>query len=70
MTKKNRKARRLRELYPDVKIKLFYQRDYLNLLVKYGLEEPSQLAADQLDTVEPRPLDLELGEEPPNRSLN
>lgn len=42
VTKKNRKARRLRELYPDVKVKILYQRDYLNLLVKYGLEEPSQ----------------------------
>jgi hypothetical protein len=29
-------------LYPDVKCKILYQRDYLNLLVKYGLEEPSQ----------------------------
>ena len=37
VTKKNRKVRRLRELYPDVKCKIFYQRDYLNLLVKYGL---------------------------------
>ncbi|MDQ3681250.1 MAG: hypothetical protein M3378_12070 [Actinomycetota bacterium] len=69
VTKKNRKARRLRELYPDIKIKLFYQRDYLNLLVKYGLEEPSQLAADQLDAVEPRPLDLELAEETPDPSF-
>ncbi len=42
VTKKNRKARRLQELYPDVKCKVLYQRDYLNLLVKYGLEEPSQ----------------------------
>ncbi len=42
MTKKNRKARRLMELYPDVKCKILYQKDYLNLLVKYGLEEPSQ----------------------------
>ncbi|MDP8992090.1 MAG: hypothetical protein M3N31_03415 [Actinomycetota bacterium] len=70
VTKKNRKARRLRELYPDVKIKLFYQRDYLNLLVKYGLEEPSQLAADQLDAVEPRPLDFELPEKPSDSSLH
>ena len=38
VTKKNRKVRRLRELYPDVKIKIFYQRDYLALLQKYGLE--------------------------------
>ncbi|HEX3327738.1 MAG TPA: hypothetical protein VHV50_12140 [Actinomycetota bacterium] len=42
MTKKNRKARRLMELYPGVTCKILYQRDYLNLLVKYGLEEPSQ----------------------------
>jgi len=38
VTKKNRKVRRLRELYPDVKVKIFYQRDYLALLQKYGLE--------------------------------
>ena len=44
VTKKNRKARRLVELYPDVHIRVLYQRDYLNLLVKYGLEPPSQLA--------------------------
>jgi len=43
VTKKNRKVRRLRELYPDVRCKIFYQRDYLNLLVKYGLEEPDHL---------------------------
>jgi len=40
VTKKNRKIRLLRELYPDIECKIFYQRDYLNLLVKYGLEEP------------------------------
>jgi hypothetical protein len=43
VTKKNRKVRRLRELYPDVRIKVLYQRDYLSLLAKYGLEPPSQL---------------------------
>ncbi|MDQ4123980.1 MAG: hypothetical protein M3134_00070, partial [Actinomycetota bacterium] len=42
VTKKNRKVRRLTTLYPDVKCKILYQKDYLNLLVKYGLEEPSQ----------------------------
>ena len=42
VTKKNRKVRRLRELYPEVKVKIFYQRDYLNLLVKYGLDEPAE----------------------------
>jgi hypothetical protein len=44
VTKKNRKARRLVELHPEIKIKVLYQRDYLQLLVKYGLEPPSQLA--------------------------
>jgi len=43
VTKKNRKARRLREQYPDITIRVLYQRDYLHLLVKYGLELPSQL---------------------------
>lgn len=38
VTKKNRKVRRLRALYPEVRVKVFYQRDYLHLLVKYGLE--------------------------------
>ncbi|MGH2729628.1 MAG: hypothetical protein ACRDJI_03365 [Actinomycetota bacterium] len=42
VTKKNRKVRRLMTLYPDVRCKVLYQRDYLQLLVKYGLEEPEQ----------------------------
>ncbi len=42
VTKKNRKVRRLRELYPDVKVKIFYQRDYVKLLQKYGLEPPDE----------------------------
>jgi hypothetical protein len=42
VTKKNRKVRRLTSLYPDVNCRILYQRDYLNLLIKYGLEEPSQ----------------------------
>jgi hypothetical protein len=42
VTKKNRKVRLLREHYPDIKCKIFYQRDYLDLLIKYGLERPSQ----------------------------
>ncbi len=62
VTKKNAKIRRLREQYPDVKVKIFYQRDYLNLLVKYGLEEPSQLADTPLDDHEPRPLEFALGD--------
>jgi hypoxanthine phosphoribosyltransferase len=34
--KKNRKLRRLRELYPEVRIKLFYARDFRMLLLKFG----------------------------------
>ena len=34
--KKNRKLRRLRELYPGVRIKLFYARDFRALMLKFG----------------------------------
>ena len=34
--KKNRKLRRLRELYPSIDIKLFYARDFRALMLKYG----------------------------------
>jgi hypothetical protein len=57
VTKKNRKARRLQERHPDVRVKVLYQRDYLRLLVKYGLEPPSQLVGDG-DAGEPVRLDL------------
>ncbi len=42
VTKKNRKVRRLRERYPEVKCKIFYQRDYMSLVAKYGLEDASR----------------------------
>ncbi|MBI4481502.1 MAG: hypothetical protein HY652_01295 [Acidobacteria bacterium] len=38
VTKKNRKVRRLKELYPDLNIKIFYERDYRSLVEKYGLQ--------------------------------
>ncbi|MDE2058601.1 MAG: cytidylate kinase-like family protein [candidate division NC10 bacterium] len=37
VTEKNRKIRRFRELYPEITLKVFYGRDYRNLLAKYGL---------------------------------
>lgn len=56
VTKKHRKLRRLTELHPEVKVKLLYQRDYLALLVKYGLESPERLGGEVPDEVPP--LDL------------
>ena len=41
VTRKNRKLRRLRELYPDVKVKLFYERDFERLATRYGLRKAS-----------------------------
>ncbi|MFO7299125.1 MAG: hypothetical protein DIU67_002895 [Actinomycetes bacterium] len=43
VTKKNRKVRQLREAHPGIRCKIFYQRDYLHLVIKYGLEEPEHL---------------------------
>ena len=34
--KKNRKLRWMRQLYPEVRVKLFYARDFRALMVKYG----------------------------------
>jgi hypothetical protein len=34
--RKNRKLRRARELYPDIRVKLFYARDFRALMLKYG----------------------------------
>ena len=45
VTRKNRKLRQLRALRPDLDVTLIYQRDYLALLTKYGLEPPEQHAA-------------------------
>ena len=38
VTRKNRKIRKLRERYPDVKVKLFYKHDFERLVEKYGLD--------------------------------
>jgi hypothetical protein len=37
VTRKNAKVRRLRELHPEISIKVVYRRDYLSLLDKYDL---------------------------------
>ena len=38
VTRKNRKLRKLRRLYPDVRVKLFYKRDIERLAQRYGLK--------------------------------
>ena len=40
VTRKNAKVRRLRQLYPEIDIRVLYRRDYLRLRSKYGLEAP------------------------------
>jgi hypothetical protein len=37
VTRKNRKVRRMRELYPDIRVKILYGRDYRRLLFKFGV---------------------------------
>lgn len=39
VTKKNRKVKLLRTIYPHVNIQVFYQKDFQNLIFKYGLVE-------------------------------
>jgi len=37
VTKKNRKVKRLKELYPEVNVKVFYQKDFRALLARFGI---------------------------------
>jgi cytidylate kinase len=39
VTKKNRKVKRLRELYPEIKIRLLYQKDFEDLIFKYTTQD-------------------------------
>ncbi|MBI2861967.1 MAG: hypothetical protein HYX89_04010 [Chloroflexi bacterium] len=49
VTKKNRKLHRLRELYPGIRIKLFYARDVRRLLRKYGMNLEALSAAEAVE---------------------
>jgi hypothetical protein len=53
--KKNRKVRRLRELYPNVRIKLFYARDFRALMLKYGRATLVSELSGALGQVGPHP---------------
>ena len=39
---KNRKLRRMNELYPDINIKLFKRSDLRDLMIRYGLDEEAE----------------------------
>lgn len=47
VTKKNRKLRRLRELYPEVRVKVIYGRDFRHLLRKYGWAPEADAGPDE-----------------------
>lgn len=44
-TPKNRKLRRMKELYPDVNVKLFKRRDLRDLMIKYGMDQEAEMIA-------------------------
>lgn len=37
VTRKNRKIRRMRKLYPEIRVKILYGRDYRKLMFKFGI---------------------------------
>jgi hypoxanthine phosphoribosyltransferase len=41
VTRKNRKLRKLKQLYPEVRIKLFYERDFERIAARFGLPKAS-----------------------------
>ncbi len=59
VTEKNRKLRRLRELYPEVNIRLLYRRDYHRLLAKYGFGPLGQVGEEKLGKVLFSAVDIE-----------
>ena len=42
VTKKNRKVKKLRELYPDITIRLLYQKDFEDLIFKYSAQKSEE----------------------------
>lgn len=72
--RKNRKLRRLRELYPDIRVKLFYGKDFRALMLKYGrvdlvaslsglegqiMPEPTSQSELEVEEVEVEPTQIE-----------
>lgn len=44
-TPKNRKLRRMQQLYPDVNVKLLKRRDLRDMMIRYGLDREAQTIA-------------------------
>src|SRR5947208_10455311 len=61
VTPKNRKLRLVRELYPDVKVKLLYKRDYQQLLAQAGYDflDLQHLRKQDIQEILISPLELE-----------
>jgi hypoxanthine phosphoribosyltransferase len=61
VTPKNRKVRRMRELYPDIKVRLLYRKDYEQLLAQagYARTELQHLRKDQIQEILVSPVELE-----------
>ena len=51
VTRKNRKLRELRALYPDVNIRLLYRKDYHSLLAKYGYRALTPTTLQEIDHI-------------------
>jgi len=61
VTPKNRKLRRMRELYPDVNVRLLYRKDYHQLLSQagYGVLEAQHLKQEDIGEILISPVELE-----------
>jgi hypoxanthine phosphoribosyltransferase len=61
VTPKNRKLRMVRELYPDLNVRLLYRRDYQQLLAKagYGALEVQHLRKEDVGQILISPVELE-----------
>ncbi len=61
VTPKNRKLRLMRELYPEVKVKLLYRKDYQQLLAQagYGFLELQHIRKQDVEQILISPVELE-----------
>lgn len=51
VTQKNRKVRKIKELYPDVNIKLLYRKDFHRILAKYGFGPLAEADTKGIDKI-------------------